>query len=390
MPAESIRLQLLFNRLLQAPRELQETLIQRSGCLRSDLLERIQFGDPLAVHQNAPGSSMGVRDYHVSALEESHDSTHMSTTRLDALQRPMFLLENPAKGISESMVSMCHAGHALILTSLENIMPNAERQTLLRLLSGTMIERDAKRRKGRLHQVAGSQLQRVQGSAILRANTNALNAMILDPDIAGAFVAVIPADSGTIPSVFHPSDSYAEAIRKVIEARRTGALVACEMLDTVNARKFASQHLEFLREIENARDPALRAFSSLPMALAWTLSVLSPDAKQSDDWVLRHAVPSARKLMRRQQKLLARLRNEELLAKTARVKARLTRRLGNCGPMTRRELARGLSRQNISDYGIPLQELIDGGLVKADGGILQLAPSGPTASTRRRPANIRC
>lgn len=391
LPIDCSRLQMLLGRLLQAPRELQAVLLQQSSGLRVDLLEHSKFGGALPGSNNDMRVPRNVREHHAQVLEPgSRDNTHLSGDRLDALLRPTYLLEYPVPGISEAMLANCHGGRGLVITSVDKSLSNSERKTVLRLLNGAMVETSVKRRRGRLHEIAGGQLQQVRASTILQMSAGAFNAMAMDPDIAAAFVMVQPTARGLKPERLYASTAYTEAIMNVVDARRAGEIMERGMTDRVKAAEFARQHLELMQEIEDARDPALRAFATLPMALAWTLCMLYP-GKGPDDLVLNHAVPLTRKLMQRQQQFLEKLRSEKQRAKEAQQRAGIIKRISDRGPMTQRELARSFSRQSHADYGGALQDLIAMGALKTDGRLLQLASPGHRASTRRRPAvNSRC
>lgn len=376
------RLRLLLGRLLNEPLELQNSLVRQSSGLRGDLLEHAKFGGPLPTLHSDMSLPRGFRESYSAMLESRNDDFNPEPDRIDALLRPMFLLTNPAHGISDSLVANCHAGQTLVSMLLEKPLPTVERQALLRLLNGTMVESDTKRSKARVHQVAGGQIQSLRASIIFQANAISLKALAMDTELAAAFVMAVPAASGSKPERLLAGGYYADAIRQVVDARRTGTFVEAQMRNRAKAMAFSQQHLEFLEDVENANDPALTAFASLPMALGWALRLLYPRSKEPDELILKHAVPVAHTLMQRQQKVLERLRKAEAFAKKARDKARLVRRIGKGGPMTRRQVARGLQQQSQAQYGQLLQELIEDGVVKVDGKLLELASAHKPATAR--------
>ena len=390
-------------------------------CIR--LTQRGAFAGGTTARFADPEDTRKARDRIRKVLGDSGAESHSldddmeygkEAVRTEAVLHPQFLLESVRCRELEAALDLCHQRTAVVVglkteSGRAGSEPARDLRGLLDLMEGLATPRWEGSQKG---EEVRSRVIPLKAHVLLEAGDDDLAVMTrLLPELAGRFLWLAPADSGTLkPQRRLPGQEaelmpiFNEAARKSSTSGGWGrplvsiALTMSIALDFARYGRVMDRYRRWIGYLEKRYqlDPG-PVVSELPGALVFGLGFLcchhdGGNGFASTKSVMVQAFRSALRLARRHCIGLALHLKEEQLAQGLELAGRIVSKLEEKGPLSRRELVRCFSDQRWEVFEPviePLTELGvlvwggDGKLEPGDGG--NFRSGGPPARGAARP-----
>ena len=321
--------------------------------------------------------------------------------RVESLLHPQFLLESVRCRELEKALDLCHQRTAVVVGLKTGFAragsePARDLRGLLDLMEGLATPRWEESAKG---ETGRSRVMPLKAHVLLEAGDEDLALMArLLPEMAGRFLWLTPADSGTLqPPRRLPKataetkavavdrsaelmDGFTKAAMEILSQRRTGETVAFGggdgALDFACFGRAMDRYRRWIGSLGKRYqlDPGPAVFE-LPGGLVFGLGFLSlqggGSGLASPVQVMAQAFRSARRLARRHCRELALHLKAQQVTQGLDLARRMVFNLEEKGPMTRRQLVRCFGNQRMERFEPVIDALIGLGVLvwREDGGL---------------------